>query len=121
LKVSGISAGSVAAYRRAMAEFLVELFVPLQQLMTVQARLEAASEAAEEVSREGNVARYVRSIVMPEDETCFLLYEATSIEAVRAAVERVGLDAGRITETLVLPGLVGQPARPDGDRDTDPG
>lgn len=83
-----------------MAEYLVELYVPSGQLLAMQRLLEAASMAAEEVSHDGDAVRYVRSIVVPEDETCFLLYEAHSIDAVRAAAERAGLDAGRITKTL---------------------
>jgi hypothetical protein len=85
-----------------MAEFLVELYVPSSQLHGVQRLMEAASMAAADVSREGEAIRLVRSIVMPEDETCFLLYEAPSIESVRAAAGRAGLDAVRITETLTL-------------------
>ena len=85
-----------------MAEFLVELYMPSSQLREVQGWMEAASTAAADVSREGEAVRYVRSIVVPEDETCFLLYEAPSIDAVRAAAERAGLGAGRITETLNL-------------------
>lgn len=85
-----------------MAEFLVELYMPSSQFRVVQGWMEAASTAAADVSREGEAVRYVRSIVVPEDETCFLLYEAPSIDAVRAAAEQAGLGAGRITETLNL-------------------
>jgi hypothetical protein len=83
-----------------MAEFLVELYIPSAQLPAVQGWIEAATTAAADVSREGEAVRCVRSIVVPEDETCFLLYEAPSIDAVRAAAERAGLGSGRITETL---------------------
>ena len=85
-----------------MAEFLVELYIPSGQLQTVQGWIEAAAIAAADVSREGDAIRCVRSIVVPEDETCFLLYEASSIDAVREAAARAGLGASRITETLNL-------------------
>jgi hypothetical protein len=42
----------------------------------------------------------VRAIFVPEDETCFFLYEAASAEAVRDAAHRAGLSSGRITEAV---------------------
>jgi hypothetical protein len=42
--------------------------------------------------------RYVRAIFVPEDETCFHLFEAASPDAVYAASERAGLSAQRIVE-----------------------
>ena len=42
--------------------------------------------------------RCVRSIFVPEDETCFFLYEADSADAVRAAVERAALPSARVAE-----------------------
>jgi hypothetical protein len=44
--------------------------------------------------------RFVRAIFMPEDETCFFLYEAGSVEAVREAARRAGLGSERITAAL---------------------
>jgi Nickel responsive protein SCO4226-like len=35
--------------------------------------------------------RFLRSVFVPEDETCFYLYEATSAEAVRTAARRAAL------------------------------
>jgi hypothetical protein len=42
----------------------------------------------------------VRAIFVPEDETCFFLYEAGSADVVRAAAARAGLRSGRVTEAL---------------------
>ena len=84
-----------------MAEFLVEVYFGPQQLQAVEGWLSAASVAAADLSRDADPVRCVRSIVVPEDETCFLVYEATSLDAVRAAVLRAGLEAGRIKQTLV--------------------
>jgi Protein of unknown function (DUF4242) len=83
-----------------MAEFLVEVYFGPHQLQAVDGWLSAASAAAADLSRDADPVRCVRSIVVPEDETCFLVYEAASIDAVRAAVLRAGLEAGRIRETL---------------------
>jgi hypothetical protein len=67
-----------------MAEFLVELYVARGDSATV----------------EGGAIRYVRTIFVPEDETCFFLYEAESADAVREATRLAGLSSVRITEAL---------------------
>ena len=48
----------------------------------------------------GTPVRYLRSLFVPDDETCFLLYEAASAEAVRETVRRAGLAFERITEAV---------------------
>jgi hypothetical protein len=77
-----------------VGEFLVELYV---------SRVDAASHcaksarlAAKQMSREGTPVRCMRSIFVPEDETCFLLYEADSANAVREAALRARLPVDRV-------------------------
>jgi hypothetical protein len=53
---------------------------------------------AEELSANGTRVRYLRSIVVPEDETCYLLCEAESAAAVRAAARHAGLNFERIVQ-----------------------
>lgn len=60
--------------------------------------------AAEELSREGTPVRYLRTIFVPEDETCYLLYEAVSAEAVRAAADRAEFRFERVAEALIASG-----------------
>ena len=57
-----------------------------------------ARSAAEQLAREGTPIRLLRSILVPEDEVCFYLYEAGSAEAVHEAVRRASLPFGRVTE-----------------------
>jgi hypothetical protein len=83
-----------------MAEFLVELYVPRSDGSTVEAEATRASVAADEVSREGTPVRYLRSIFVPEDETCLLLYEAESPSAVAEAALRANLQFERVTEAV---------------------
>ena len=74
-----------------MADFLVEVYTPRLEeaaLATLVARLEAAAEA---ISTEGSRVTYLRSIHVPEDETCFHLFEAESAEIVREAGRRAAL------------------------------
>ena len=82
-----------------MAEYLVELYVSREDSAAVESGAERARAAADEVTEEGAV-RYVRAIFVPEDETCFFLYEAASAEAVHDAARRAGLSSGRIIEAL---------------------
>jgi uncharacterized protein DUF4242 len=44
--------------------------------------------------------RFLRAILVPEDETCFLLYEAASPELVAEASRRVSLSCDRIVEVF---------------------
>jgi hypothetical protein len=83
-----------------VAEFLVELYVPRSAGAAVERGAERARLAAEELSREGTPVRYQRSIFVPEDETCFLLFEAETIEAVREAARRAELPYERVAQAV---------------------
>jgi hypothetical protein len=52
------------------------------------------------VSRAGTPIRYVRSIFIPEDETCFHVFESSSKEAGVAAADRAAFAFPRIAEAL---------------------
>jgi hypothetical protein len=79
-----------------MGEFLAELYVAESDLAAVARGSELARLAAKQPSRDGSSVRYVRSIFVPEDETCFYLYEASSADAVVEAASRAGLTFERI-------------------------
>lgn len=83
-----------------MAEFLVELYVSRGDVAAVERGAERARLAAEALTGEGTPVRYLRSIFVPDDETCFLLYEADSVEAVREAALRAGLPFERVAEAV---------------------
>ena len=79
-----------------MADFLVELYVARSNGEAVAQCEDQARAAAEALSRTGVHVRCVSSIFVPEDETCFLLYEAESAEAVQEAAMRAGLLFDRV-------------------------
>jgi hypothetical protein len=81
-----------------MAEFLVESYVARTDSAAVELAAERGRIAAEELTREGTPVRFLRSLFVPEDETCFFLYEADSPEVVRAAVSRAALSFERVAE-----------------------
>ncbi len=86
-----------------MAEFLLELYVSRADPAGVERRAERARLAAEEVSRDGTPVRYLRSIFVPEDETCFLMYEAARAEDVEEAARRASFQFGRASAAVVAP------------------
>jgi hypothetical protein len=83
-----------------MPEFLVELYVSRADAGSVRRSAERARHAAHELSDEGTFVRYLRSIYVPDDETCFQLYRAGSVAAVRAVAPRAGLRFERISEAI---------------------
>ena len=74
-----------------MAEYLVELYVAQGDQNVAQRHAESAEQAGAELTREGRPVRCLRSIFVPEDETCFLLFDAPSADLVAEAVHRAGL------------------------------
>lgn len=86
-----------------MTEFLVELFCPRTDHDAVALATAGARQAAESLTRDGVPVHFVRSIFVPEDETCFLLFEAVSLEAVRQAVVAAALPCDGIHETAGHP------------------
>lgn len=82
-----------------MAEYLVELYVPRTSAPVVASDVRRLL-GGEELTREATAVRCVRSIFVPDDETWFLLYEATSADDVRAAARSVDLPVERIVEAV---------------------
>ena len=74
-----------------MPEYLVELYTVAGPDPTALARL-----------GDGSAVRYLRSILIPGDETCLHLVEAGSAEHVADAFEQAGLPADRIVEAVGL-------------------
>jgi hypothetical protein len=60
--------------------------------------VERARGAAEQLTREGTPVRWVRSVYVPEEDTCLLVFEAPTAEAVDRAGRRAGLTYERIVE-----------------------
>jgi hypothetical protein len=80
-----------------MREFVGEHYLPSEAAQGPGRCAKAARAAADQLRREGTRVYHVRSILIPEDETCIHLYRAESIEAVRVAAARASLDLDRLT------------------------
>ena len=83
-----------------MAMYLVEAYVPRAHAAEARAAGSRAREAAAELSREHVSIRYVRTMFLPEDETCFHLFEASSAEVVAEAGKRAGIRPARIVSAI---------------------
>ena len=74
-----------------MGSFIVELYVARGEERTLARAVELTRAAAERLTRQGAPVRHVRAIFVPEDETCFLLFEADVAETAQAAACAAGL------------------------------
>jgi hypothetical protein len=73
--------------------YLVETYAPLGRADEVEAALARLANGREAV-------RHLRATFVPEDETCFHLVEAPSLEAVREALQRAAIPYERIVEAV---------------------
>jgi len=82
--------------------YTVELRLPQAGCADVQEAAARARQATDQMRREGQRVRFLRSIFVPEDDACFLLYEGPSAESVRDAALRAQLGPRRVDAALVL-------------------
>jgi hypothetical protein len=85
-----------------MTEFLLELYISCSDHAAVSESAQRARLAAARLHGEGTLVRYLRAIFVPEDETCFLVFEAASADNVRRAARLAGLPAERVVEALAI-------------------
>jgi len=83
-----------------VAEYLAELYVSRSDGAFAERSTSRVRIAAAELTREGTPVRWVRSIFVPEDETCFVLCEAATADAVRETARRAALTFERIAEAV---------------------
>jgi hypothetical protein len=83
-----------------VAEYMLELFTPPSKAGELPATALRLDAAAKRVSGNDALVEYVRAIYVPEDETCFYIFDASSAEVVAKASEIAGLSDGRIVAAL---------------------
>jgi uncharacterized protein DUF4242 len=106
-----------------VATYLVEAYLARARDSELTKQACAAQAAAAQLTREGSSVRYLRMIFLPEEETCFHLYEAVSVADVREAAARAGIGCERVADavdvaplTSIRPHRRGARARPGVDR-----
>ena len=79
--------------------FLAELYAPTGGDVAPVARVRAAVTT---IARRRSGLRYRLAIVVPEDDTCFYLFDAPSARAVAAIGDLAGIEFARIVEVADL-------------------
>ena len=80
----------------ALGHYLVELHRPPGGWDGLQRLAAQARGTAEQLTAEGTPVRFLRSIFVPDEDSCFLLYAAASADAVGEAGRRAALAVERI-------------------------
>jgi hypothetical protein len=83
--------------------YLVELYLPRSRAGEASAIVDRARAAAAELRAEGVAVRYVRTTFVPEDETCFHLFDAESLDPVEDVCARAALGRIRIVAAIDEP------------------
>src|ERR671934_1470041 len=91
--------------------YLVEAYISKSDANGPAGIPDRAVLASEEMRREGTFVRYVRSIFIPQDETCFHIFEARSEQDASNAAARAGIRPERVLETTSFEATRAQLAR----------
>ena len=83
-----------------MPSYLVETYVPRSRAQDARITGRRARLIAEQLAREGSTVRYVRTTFLPDDETCFHLFEASSEEVVDEVCRLAGISSMRIVAAV---------------------
>jgi hypothetical protein len=80
--------------------YLVETYLARGRTGEREARERRARSAAEELTREKTPVRFEQSIHIPEDEICFIVFDAPSSRDAALAAQRARLDPIRVVEAV---------------------
>jgi len=80
--------------------YLIETFLPRGGAGERTARERRARSAAEELTRKGTRVRLDHTIHVPEDETCFFVFDAPSSRDAALAAELAKLGPLRVVEAV---------------------
>jgi hypothetical protein len=86
-----------------MAEFLLEMYVSRTAPELVEQGADRARGVADLLRQAGRPVELLRTIFMPQEETCFFVYEATSADDVREAAQLAALPWERVVEAVTGP------------------
>lgn len=85
---------------RPMVRFLLELTPAQNGFSDIQTLVDRSRAACRELSRQGRPVRLLRSVFVPYDATCLLIFEAVTASAVKEASRRAALGGKRITRAV---------------------
>jgi hypothetical protein len=84
--------------------YLVETYLAHGKGAEREARERRARSAAEELTQENIPVRFEQSIHVPEDEICFIVFDAPSGRDAALAAQRARLDPVRVVEAVASSG-----------------
>jgi hypothetical protein len=102
-----------------MSEFLAEMYASVAGSTSGHPAAETLSRAADRLTLEGLEVRLLRSIAVPEEETCLYLFRAPSREAVHEVGSRAGVHFDCVAEVISTATTEPRPANPAPDPDLD--
>lgn len=82
-----------------MPVYVVESYLPRSKAALKQSA-DRAMRAAAALTAEGVAVRFVRATYLPDEETCFHLFEGPSAGAVGRAAERAALRGVRVVQVV---------------------
>ena len=83
-----------------MSEFLAEAYRSRAATPVTTTAPKDLSRAAQQLTSEGVPVHLVHAVFVPQDETCFYLFEAQSSDAVTEVARRCALPFERIVEAV---------------------
>ena len=86
-----------------MFRYLVEAYVPRARSGQSDVQEGRVLRIATKLTGEGSAVRVIRTTSIPEDDTCFYVVEADSIEVVRELCVHAGLQSARVVEAFENP------------------
>jgi hypothetical protein len=79
-----------------MPNYLLELYLPHDRAVDPHALARGAQRAAEQ----GAGVRFLRSIVLPDEELCFHVFDAATAASVAEIGSRLGMPFERVVQVL---------------------
>jgi hypothetical protein len=86
-----------------MPEYLLELYVSASGSTAADRGADRVREAAEMLASHGTAVRFLRSMFVAAEETCFVLLEADNAETVHDVAQRAQVSSNRISEVTGSP------------------
>ena len=95
--------------------FLVERYLPASAAAALPMSVAAVETLCAEDRAAGDSVRYVQSIYLPTEDTCFCLFRAASSDAVRAINAEGNFPFDRMTRAVLLLTRPNPPFATDGE------
>jgi len=84
-----------------MVAYALELYLPGADARALDDLVRLVQQACRELRSGRERIRYLNALLLPDDETAFLLFEATTPDALRHIVGRAGLRGERLHPAVV--------------------